>query len=94
MGALFQLPPVKQSTIFANPGLTNAWFLFKLNELAEIACENGDPQFAALLNSMAEDNHSSEDIESIKSLSETDTKNWPADSCNLYMRKRLVDMEN
>ena len=94
VGDLFQLPPVKQSTIFANPSLTDAWFLFKLHELTEIVRQKGDPQFAALLNRMREDNHTSEDIEFIKSLSETDTKNWPADSCKLFMTNRLADMEN
>ena len=65
------------TSFFANPSLTDAWF-------AEIVRQNGDPQFAALLNRMREDNHTSEDIGFIKSLSETDTKNWPADSCKLY----------
>ena len=94
LGDLFKLLSVKQATIFANPSLTDAWFLFKLHELTEIVCQNGNPQFAALLNRMREDNHSSEHIEFIKSLSETDTKNCPADSCKLYMKNRLVDMEN
>ena len=30
VGDVFQLPTVKQSTIFANPSLIDAWFLFKL----------------------------------------------------------------
>ena len=94
VGDLFELPTVKQSAIFANPSLTDAWFLFKLHELTEIVRQNGDPESAALLNKMRESNHTYEDIEFIKSLSETDTTNWPANSCKLYMTNRLVDMEN
>ena len=78
VGDLFQLPLGKQSTIFGNPSLNDAWFLFKLHDL-------GDSQFAALLNRMSKDNHTSEDIEFINSLLETDIKNLSADSCKIYM---------
>ena len=94
VGDPFQLPTVKQSTIFANPSLTNARFLFKLHELTKIVHQNCDPEFAALLNKMREGNHTYEDIEYINSLSKTDTTNWPANSCKLYMINRLVNMEN
>lgn len=94
VGDLFQLPPVKQSTIFQNPSLTDAWFLFQLHELTEIVRQNGDPNFAALLNRLREGNQTPEDIEFIKTLSETDTTNWPSDSCKLFITNRLKDMEN
>ena len=94
IGDLFQLPPVKQNSIFDNPTLTDAWYLFKVNELTEIVRQNGDPAFAALLNRMRVGDHTPEDIEFIKTLADTDTENWPEGSCKLYMTNRLVDMEN
>lgn len=94
IGDFFQLPPVKMSPIFANPTLTDAWYLFRLHELTEIVRQNGDPQFAALLNRMREGNHTPEDIKFVESLSKTDTSNWPADHCKLYMTNQLVDHEN
>lgn len=89
VGDLFQLPPVKQSTIFQNPSLTDAWFLFQLHELTEIVRQNGDPNFAALLNRLREGNQTPEDIEFIKTLSETDTTNWPSDSCKCSLQTDL-----
>ena len=94
IGDLFQLPPVKQNSIFDNPTLTDAWYLFKVNELTEIVRQNGDPAFAALLNRMRVGDHTPEDIEFIKTLADTDTENWPTGSCKLYMTNRLVNMEN
>ena len=84
---------MKQSTIFANSSLTDAWLLFELHELSEIVRQNGDPEFATLLNKMREDNHTSEDIQFIKSLSETETTNWPADSCKLVNEKHLNEFQ-
>ena len=94
IGDFFQLPPVKMSTIFANPTLTDAWYSFRLHKLTEIVRQNGDPQFAALLNRMREGNHTPEDIKFVEYLSETDTSNWPPDHCKLYMTNQLVNNEN
>ena len=94
IGDLFQLPPVKQNSIFDNPTLTDAWYLFKVNELTEIVRQNGAPAFAALLNGMRVGDHTPEDIEFIKILADTDTENLPEGSCKLYMTNRLVNMEN
>ena len=68
---------MKQSTIFQNPSLADAWFLFKLHELTEIVRQNGDPDFAALLNRLREGNQTADDIEFIKSLSKNDAKSSP-----------------
>ena len=94
IGDLFQLPPVKQSCIFDMPTLTDAWYHFQLHELTEIVRQNGDPQFAALLNRLREGNETEQDIQFIESLSETDTSNWPEDHCKLYITNRLTDNEN
>ena len=94
IGDFFQLPPIKQSTIFDNPTLTDAWYHFQLHELTEIVRQNGDPEFAALLNRLREGNQTRSDIKFIESLSETDTSTWPADHCKLFITNRLTDNEN
>jgi hypothetical protein len=94
IGDFFQLPPVKQATIFAQPTLTDAWYLFKLHELTEIVRQNGDPEFAALLNRLREGNQTKQDMLFIESMSETDSSTWPADHCKLYITNQLTDKEN
>ena len=94
IGDFFQLPPVKQSAIFEKPTLTDAWYLFQLHELTEIVRQNGDPEFAALLNRMREGNETQADIQFVQSLSDTDTGDWPADHCKLYITNKLKDNEN
>ena len=94
IGDFFQLPPIQQSSIFDMPTLTDAWYHFQLHELTEIVRQNGDPQFAALLNRLREGNHTKQDVQFIESLSETDTTDWPADHCKLYITNRLTNNEN
>ena len=94
IGDFFQLPPVKQASIFERLVLNDPWFDFQLHELTEIVRQNGDPEFAELLNRMREGNETQEDIHVIKLLSETDTSDWPVDHCKLYITNRLKDIEN
>ena len=94
IGDFFQLPPVKQSTIFAKPTLTDAWYKFRLHELTEIVRQSGDPEFAELLNRLRKGNQTKEDVQFIETLSETDTTTWPEDHCKLYITDRLTDNEN
>ena len=77
IGDFFQLPPVRQSAIFTNLSLTDAWRLFRLHELIDIVRQNGDPGFASLLNRMREGNETQDDIDFVNSLSKTDVSNWP-----------------
>ena len=94
IGDFFQLPPVRQSAIFTNLSLTDAWRLFRLHELIDIVRQNGDPGFASLLNRMREGNETQDDIDFVNSLSKTDVSNWPDNHCKLYITNRLKDIEN
>ena len=79
IGDLFQLPPVQMWSVYhmIDKRINDPWLKFKLHELNEIVRQSGDPEFAALLLRIREDNHTAEDITEIKTLENTDTSTWP-----------------
>ncbi|XP_066914113.1 ATP-dependent DNA helicase pif1-like [Clytia hemisphaerica] len=94
IGDFFQLPPIKQDSIYEPKPFDYTWEEFKLYELDEIVRQSGDPEFAALLNRLREGNHTVADIEKIKLLEHTDTTEWPENFMKMYITNNLKNKRN
>ncbi|XP_066916735.1 uncharacterized protein [Clytia hemisphaerica] len=94
IGDFFQLVPVGQDSIYEPKPFNYAWEEFSLYELDEIVRQSGDSEFAALLNRLREGNHTSADIEKIKSFEHTDTTEWPENFMKMYLTNHLKDQQN
>ena len=94
IGDFFQLVPVGQDSIYEPKPFNFAWEEFILYELDEIVRQSGDSEFAALLNRLREGNHTSADIDKIKSFEHTDTTEWPENFMKMYLTNHLKDQQN
>ena len=96
IGDLFQLPPVKMWLIYSmiHKRINDPWLRFKLHELTEIVRQSGDPEFAALLLRLREGKQTSDDIQEIMKLEETDTTGWPDEVTHLFLTNYLANCRN
>ena len=94
IGDFFQLTPVGQKSIYETKPFNFAWEEFELFELHEIVRQSGDAEFAALLNRLREGDHTSADIETMKSFEHTNTSEWPKGYMKMFLTSHLVAQEN
>ncbi|VDI33111.1 Hypothetical predicted protein [Mytilus galloprovincialis] len=102
VGDLFQLKPVMDSYIFQPPKsgymplAINLWEdLFCMTELTIIMRQRENKEFAELLNRLREGNHTSNDIELLKTQCiEENTTNYPHDTPHVFFSNKKVNGHN
>ncbi|CAG2214630.1 unnamed protein product [Mytilus edulis] len=102
VGDLFQLKPVMDSYIFQPPKsgymplAINLWEdLFCMIELTIIMRQRENKEFAELLNRLREGNHTSNDIELLKTQCiEENTTNYPHDTPHVFFSNKKVNGHN
>ena len=85
---------------------TDAWHLFKLHELAEIAHQNSDPEFCRITEQIVGIGEQTlsdvaaiyamadTDITVLYAMADTDISHWPENHFRSYMTNHLVGKQN
>ena len=106
VGDLYQLPPVRQFTVFSDPVANSnevenqkklavhIWKdLFKFVELTKNVRQAKDPFYAEVIRRVRTGEHTPADYLYLKELEYTDTRSWPG-AIYLYLTNLLVDSHN
>jgi len=106
VGDLYQLPPVRQYTVFSDPVANSnemenqhkvavhIWKdLFRLLELTQNVRQATDPLYSEVIRRVRTGEHTPADYHFLKQLEYTDTRSWPG-AVYLYLTNQLVDNHN